>query len=430
MDVNDLPDKKFTAQGTLRLAQSLTAANLLAVLTSMGIRVRYNVMRYQTVLLREGMTDSERDQEILQTQVVDTLTMLDITCHKSLIMQTLGVLGRADKFHPMQDWIVSAPWDGEDRLAALAGTVPTQSALWPVYLRKWGLQVVEAARGWEEDIERSLPHVLVFVGGQGAGKGRWVRSLLPEQFVTADAELHLSGPKATDHQIQVLRYPVAELGEIDSTFRKSDVSSLKSFLSRARDHIREPYEAKSTARLRNTVFIGTVNNTQFLNDPTGTRRFWPVGVDAAITWDHGLDLQQLWAQVNVLWEAGEEWNLTADEQKMRVYESIEFVSQSAEVDMVEAHWNKYGPNDLAAMNKTDIMIVSGVKTMNRAASADVAEWLRGKFGAPSKKGGKRDSWLFPLGAAVQRVPHISKASAELLLKHVRNLPSWDKEEQE
>ena len=64
----------------------------------------------------------------------------------------LGVVGRADMYHPMQDWIVATPWDGTDRLAALAESVPTDSKLWPVYLRKWLIQAIEAVRGWEDGV--------------------------------------------------------------------------------------------------------------------------------------------------------------------------------------------------------------------------------------------------------------------------------------
>jgi putative DNA primase/helicase len=244
---------------------------------------------------------------------------------------------------------------------------------------------------------------------------------LPQTFVNADAELHLSGAKATDHQIQVLRYPVAELGEIDSTFRKSDISSLKSFLSRARDHIREPYEAKSTARLRNTVFVGTVNNVQFLNDPTGTRRFWPVDVTGPITWDHGIDLQQLWAQVNEMWCAGDEWNLTPTEDKLRVHTSWDFVSLSPEVDMVSAQWELYSgdSSNMAVMNKTEIMTISGVRNIHRAAGNDVTEWLIKVLGKSKKMGERQNCWLFPIGLSGQRAPHLTPASPEMVLRHGR-----------
>jgi len=408
---SDLPDCQNTVQGTPRQVQALTAANVAYVLKRLGVTLRYNVMTATPVMLREGMTTSERDQETLYMQLCDTLTMLDIKNH-SRLGEVLGVVSRRDSFHPMQDWITSEAWDGVCRMGNLVATVPTNSPNLAVYLRHWLIQAVEAVRGWEDDIERSLPHVLVFVGGQGMGKGRWLRHLAPG-FVKADAELHLAGVSAKDHQLEVLRSPIAELGEIDSTFRKSDISSLKSFLSRPVDSIREPYARRAVSRHRGTVFAGTVNDLQFLSDPTGARRFWPVEVTGKLTWDHGINMQQLWAQANTWWEDGFDYVLDEAADKERRRELDKFTMVTPEVEAVAGHWELYRDvaHGYAAMNKTEIMRVSGLRNPSMAATAHVTQWLINALGAPKKIHQRKRCWLFPVGQSGALVPHLTLVPA-------------------
>jgi putative DNA primase/helicase len=64
---------------------------------------------------------------------------------------------------------------------------------------------------------------------------------------------------------------VVELGELDSTFKKSDVSVLKAFITRRQDKLRRPYARRDSVFPRRTVFAGTVNDYQFLHDNTGNR---------------------------------------------------------------------------------------------------------------------------------------------------------------
>lgn len=61
-----------------------------------------------------------------------------------------------------------------------------------------------------------------------------------------------------------------------------------------------------------TVFAASVNDVEFLRDPTGNRRYWTLPVSAC-NFTHGLDMQQVWAQVRSLYEAGERWWLDAAE---------------------------------------------------------------------------------------------------------------------
>ena len=112
-------------------------------------------------------------------------------------------------------------------------------------------------------------------GPQGATKSRLLRKLamrdewfsdsLPHDLTSKDARQHLAGQW------------LVEMGEI-AQFRRSEIETVKSYLSCQFDKYRPPYGRSDITVPRQCVFVGTTNANAYLHDPTGNRRFWPVKV--------------------------------------------------------------------------------------------------------------------------------------------------------
>jgi putative DNA primase/helicase len=167
---------------------------------------------------------------------------------------------------------------------------------------------------------------------------------------------------------QVTSNWLVELGEIDSTFRKSDVAQLKAFITRDRDVFRRAYARRESVYARKTVFFASVNPQFYLNDPTGNRRFWTVEC-TALDHSHGLDMQQVWAEFLHLYKQGEGFYLTSDEFQALNTLNEEFTSIDPIQEKIERLYD-WGAPDLMwrDMTATEALIAVG---FDRPTKADV-----------------------------------------------------------
>jgi len=226
------------------------------------------------------------------------------------IDEMTSAIASQNPYCPVQVFIESKPWDGVCRIDQFCNQINTPHPQMAGFLiRKWLLQSVAAV--YEKNGINSSG-VLVFTGSQGVGKTRILRDL-----TSGIQDVFLEGatlnPDDKDSVLTCCSHWMVELGELDATFKKSDVAQLKAFLTRNSDTLRRPYARKDSMFPRRTVFAGTVNDFQFLHDPTGNRRFWPIDV-LGIKRDSSINYQQLWAEVKSIYELGKEsWHLTGFE---------------------------------------------------------------------------------------------------------------------
>lgn len=215
---------------------------------------------------------------------------------------------RRNPIHPVQDYLKGLQHDGQPRLDFWL--INYLGALGPEsYLRIVGrfflLQAVARAMrpGCQAD------NTPVLEGLQGIGKTETCRILAVRKDWFAD---NLPELGSKDAAMLLAGKWLVEIAEL-SAIRKSDIESVKSFLTREVDSFRPPYGRRTIDVPRSCAFIATTNEATYLHDRSGNRRFWPVRCQHVNLEGLRRDIGQLWAEAFAAFTAGERWHLVGDE---------------------------------------------------------------------------------------------------------------------
>lgn len=95
---------------------------------------------------------------------------------------------------------------------------------------------------------------------------------------------------------------------------KIELTRLKSVFSKSTVNVRRPYDAKNTIMARRCSFLGSTNEAEFLNDPTGSVRWLCFQIDG-INWEYSkkVNIDAIWAQAYFLFKHGFQCDLTKEE---------------------------------------------------------------------------------------------------------------------
>jgi putative DNA primase/helicase len=188
------------------------------------------------------------------------------------------------------------------------------------YLERVAVWFMISAVARIEEPGCKVDYCLVLEGQQGAGKSTLARLLLPAEEWFAEHNVDVTSKDV--FEILQGRW-VIELGEMASMSR-AETAQVKRYLTTATDAYRRAYGRRTTRVPRQCVFIGTVNDAEYLKDDTGNRRFWPVAVGTVDTEALRRDRDQLWAEAAYYYREGYRWwpdradaALLADEQEQR-----------------------------------------------------------------------------------------------------------------
>ena len=210
------------------------------------------------------------------------------------------------KRHPVREYLNSLSWDGVKRADTLF--IDYLDAEDSVYTREVTRKALLGAVARIMRPGCKHDHILVLVGPQGCRKSTTLAKLGKEWF--SDSLYTLSGKDAYE---QLQGYWIIEMGEMAAT-RKAELEQIKQFVSKQSDSYRAAYARRTQDHPRQCAFFGSTNDDEFLRDPTGGRRFWPVTVtDKGKELAQGLTdelVDQIWAELVVRYHAGENWYLS------------------------------------------------------------------------------------------------------------------------
>ncbi|MDE6005601.1 MAG: hypothetical protein K2G88_09475 [Oscillospiraceae bacterium] len=207
-------------------------------------------------------------------------------------------------FNPVLELIQPVVWDGKDRLEEIYTMFKIPSDTEDGYFSRVFIKkcLMQCLCGLYNDIRKPFPldYVLVFQGKQGIGKTSFFKKLALGSEFFGDG--FCLDPRDKDSIIQATSKWICELGEIGSTMKK-DMDSVRAFISRSTDEYRTPYGKASLRYPRITTFVGTVNDSEYLIDETGNRRFLTVPIAPEVKLNYQTQIKpfdslQLWSQIH------------------------------------------------------------------------------------------------------------------------------------
>lgn len=229
------------------------------------------------------------------------------------VQEAIRAAAVMDTFHPVVDYLRRLQWDGVARVdtwlerycAAVISDShrPRLAEYVRMVGRFWLISAV--ARVMRHKTGAKVDTMLILEGLQGLGKSEVFRILAVQPVWHSESRLDIH---AKDTLQNMQGKWIWELAELEALAR-SDAGAIRAFLTVQSDFFRAPYAAAPEDHPRQTVFCGTTNDSQYLRDPTGGRRFWPVRCDGppdlvALR----ADVHQLWAEAVALHAApGARW---------------------------------------------------------------------------------------------------------------------------
>lgn len=210
------------------------------------------------------------------------------------------------KRHPVREYLNGLVWDGAKRADTIF--IDYLGAEDTVYTREVTRKALLGAVARIMSPGCKHDHILVLVGPQGCRKSTTLARLGKHWF--SDSLYTLSGKDAYE---QLQGYWIIEMGEMAAT-RKAELEQIKQFVSKQSDNFRSAYARRTQEHPRQCAFFGSTNDEEFLRDPTGGRRFWPVIVteEGRKRADGFTDeiVDQVWAEIVTRYNAGEQWYLS------------------------------------------------------------------------------------------------------------------------
>lgn len=338
--------------------------------------------------------------------------------YKSVIADAIDEVIIEYRYNPVRDYLETSAtaWDGKPRMAGWLETYCGVSPADPMeaeYVRevaaKWMISAV--ARIMEPGCKADC--VLILEGTQGAGKSTAAKILAGAEFFGDNLP-----PMHTREASSYVRGQwIIELAEL-ANVSKAEVEIVKAFISRTEERFRPAYGRNEVTYLRQCVFIGSTNRTDYLRDDTGNRRFWPVAVNKVDTAGLMQVRDQLWGEAVAAYRSGATWWLSA---------AVEKIAQAEQKDrLLEDPWQSIVMEKVAGKNEVcvpEILADMSIETgrRDRAMSNRIVSilmqsgWTRaGKFTTGTWA---RQSRYVPLtgagSAAVAPAPMVSELPFDL-----------------
>lgn len=235
-----------------------------------GSRLRFNVLSGKPEFFDRVQKTWQEWQDVNDAQIRAWFQNNYGLYHEKMLRDALQIHFESHKVNPLTDLLESLVWDGRPRISAFLHEI-LHCEDTPYYREVSRLIFAGGIhRAYRPGCK--FDDMVVLVGKQGGGKSTLVRWLNMDDSFFREIKT-ITGKEG----IEALRGVwIAEVAELMAMSRVREAETVKAYITAQEDSYRAPYTRYVQTIPRRCTFIGTTNNSLFLSDRTGNRRFYPV----------------------------------------------------------------------------------------------------------------------------------------------------------
>lgn len=285
----------------------------------------------------------------------------------------LLIVSSQNRINDVKQYLQGLKWDGIKRVDRLLVDYlgAEDNAYSHAVIRK--LLCAAVARAVKGGVK--FDYMPILTGPQGIGKSTFLSILGKEWF--SDSLTTFEGKEAAE---LIQGTWINEVGEL-TAFTKQETQTIKQFLSKTDDIYRAAYGRRTEKYPRRCVFCGTSNDSEFLKDSTGNRRFWPVDVGEhpavkSVWKDLPGEVDQIWAEAYMLYVLGEELYLPKEIEALAEQQQEEHKESSGKEGLIREFLEKPVPlkwDQMSIMERKQFLqgTLAGMDKMELAAREKV-----------------------------------------------------------
>jgi predicted P-loop ATPase len=317
----DLPSFRRTKAGEIEATLTNIETALRSAKTA-GWRIAYDEFRDEVMMATSKgkladvkwrpMSDADYTRLRLRLEAVGFKPV-----GRELMRDAVAYIADEITIDSAQLWLRGLVWDGVPRVKKyLHGYFGSENTKYADAVSRY---IWTALAGRVLDPGCKVDMMPILYGAQGIRKSSGIAAMAPD--VSMFCELSFSEINHDNIARKMRGMLVCEFAEMDGLHGR-EIESTKKFVTRTHEQWVPKFKEFTTTFPRRSLFIGSTNSNELLDDITGNRRWLPIEVTDVRVDDINRDRDQLWAEGMMMFvDAGIQYD---DAEKLAVLEHHAF----------------------------------------------------------------------------------------------------------